>query len=65
MVRRFAGHMLCWATMLSLAVAFAATEQAAWGADAPVKRVMSKRHRGRLPANYAQVVNEEQREQIY
>jgi hypothetical protein len=65
MVRSFARLSLCSAMLVSLTVTFAAIEQPALGADAPVKKVLSKRGRGRLPANYAPVVNEEQRQKIY
>jgi hypothetical protein len=62
MVRTFAGRLLCWATLVSLAVAFAAVEQPTLGADAPRR---ARGLRSRLPAHYASVVNDEQREKIY
>ena len=63
MVRTFTSRFLCWATLASLAVAFAAVTQPALGADGPVRKTLSKR--GRLPAHYAPVVDEKQREDIY
>jgi Spy/CpxP family protein refolding chaperone len=64
MKRTFARRVLCWAALASLAVAFASVDQPVLGADAPVKKMLSKRSR-RLPANYAPVVTEEQREKIF
>ena len=63
MVRALTGRVLCWTTLVSLAVAFAAMEQRALGDDPPVKK--AKRVHCRLPAHYADVVNEKQREEIY
>jgi hypothetical protein len=57
------GWWLCSATLISLALALAATEQRASGDDAPVKKV--KRTHARLPPHYAGVVNDEQRQEIY
>jgi Spy/CpxP family protein refolding chaperone len=54
--------------LLMLAVVFAAAGRPAQGADGkePVKKMFSKvRERGRLPAHYAPVVTEEQRQKIY
>ena len=63
MVNARTGRLLCWATFVSLAVGFAAVEQRAFGEEPPVKK--ARRVHGRLPAHYAGVVNEEQREEIY
>jgi Spy/CpxP family protein refolding chaperone len=65
MVRTFASRVLCWAILVSLAVALVAVEQPALAADGAgtVKRMLSKQRR--LPRHYAQVVTETQRETIY
>ena len=64
MMRTLAHRILCLATLASLAIALAAVEQPALGADTPVKKMLSKRVR-RLPAYYTPVVTAEQREKIY
>jgi hypothetical protein len=65
MPQAFASRVRRWATLMALAAAFMVVEQPrSLGADAPVKKVLSKR-RGRLPAYYAAVVTDEQREKIY
>ena len=64
MERTFARRVLCWVSLASLAIVFAVVEQPTLlGADTPVKKALSKR-RSRLPAHYAQVVTEQQREKI-
>ena len=64
MERTYVRRVLGWAFLVSLAVSLAAVEQpTALGADMPVKKALSKR-RGRLPARYAAVATEQQRDQI-
>jgi hypothetical protein len=65
MQQTFASRARRWATLIALFSALVVVEQP-WslGADAPVKKILSKK-RGRLPAYYAPVVTEEQREKIY
>ncbi len=65
MVRTFARHVLCRAILVSLAVALTAVERPALAADAPIKKTLSQKLRGRLPHYYAAVVHDEQREKIY
>lgn len=63
MMKTPTGRFLCCAALVSLAVAFAATDQRAFGDEQPAKK--AKRVYRRLPAHYADVVNQEQREKIY
>jgi Spy/CpxP family protein refolding chaperone len=70
MMQNIANRVLCWAILASFAVALAAVRQPALAADTqgPVNEVLSKKGkgpRGRLPAHYAAVVNQQQREEIY
>ena len=66
MKRTIATRLVCWMTLMSLAVVFIAVEQPILGAEgkAPLKKILGRKGR-RLPAHYAQVVNEKQREEIY
>ena len=66
MMRTIATRLVCWMMLMSLAVVFCAVEQPALGAEgkATLKKVLGRKGR-RLPAHYAQVVNEKQREEIY
>jgi Spy/CpxP family protein refolding chaperone len=65
MERSCARRVLGWMFLLSMAIALtAAGPYSTWGADAPVKKALAKR-RGRLPAHYAAVVTEQQRDQIF
>lgn len=64
MVRTMLSRVVCWTTLLSLAVVFATSEQGVLRADGPVKKAMAKRAR-RLPRYYDQVApTDEQREKI-
>jgi TolA-binding protein len=63
MVRTFVSRVLCWATLVSVAVALLAATQPAAAADATVKK-MSKRRGGRLSAKYEPFVSQEQRDKI-
>jgi len=70
MVRTVALRIVRWAMLASMAVVLTTAPQAAFGDDAKpaVKKAVAKRGkmlRGRLPAHYAQVVTDEQKEKIY
>jgi Spy/CpxP family protein refolding chaperone len=67
MTQAIASRLACWMTLISLAVACAAAEQPAVGAKggAPVKKGVERKGRHRLPAHYAKVVSEKQRQEIY
>jgi Spy/CpxP family protein refolding chaperone len=65
MLRTMVGRLVCWTTLVSLAVVFATVEQPVLRADGPVKKAMAKRGRRALPKHYAQVVTDEQREKIH
>ena len=67
MARIMLSRLACCTTLVLLAVALAAVEQPIFGADgkSTVKKVLKKKVRGRLPAYYAKVVTDEQREKIY
>jgi Spy/CpxP family protein refolding chaperone len=58
MLRKLASRLLSWATLLSLAVAFATMTQSSFGAEKKIKR-----GRNRIAA-YEQVATPEQREKI-
>jgi Spy/CpxP family protein refolding chaperone len=64
MLRTTIGRLACRTTLVTLAVALATVEQPVLRADGPVKKAMAKRGR-RLPAHYAHVVTDAQRETIY
>ena len=66
MKRTRMGQLACWTTLILLAVAFSMAERPAWGAEdkAPVKKILGRKGR-HLPARYASVVDEKQREEIY
>ena len=66
MMRTIATRLVCWMTLMSLAVVFIAVERPVLGAEGktPLKKVLGRKGR-HLPAHYAQVVNEKQREEIY
>jgi Spy/CpxP family protein refolding chaperone len=63
MVRSLPSRVLCWATLVSLAVTLAAATQPALGAP-PAKKMFSAKRAGRLSASYAQVATPEQRQKI-
>jgi hypothetical protein len=63
MLRTMAGRLVCWTALFSLVVIFVTPAQPILRADGPVKKTLAKR--GRLPAHYAKVVTDEQREKIY
>ena len=69
MVRAVALRIVRWAMLASMAVVLTTAPQAALSAEAmpAVKKAVAKRKesRGRLPAHYAPVVTEEQKEKIY
>ena len=70
MVRMVALRVVRWAMLASMAVVLTTAPQATFGDDAKsaVKKTVVKRGkvlRGRLPANYAPVVTDEQKEKIY
>jgi Spy/CpxP family protein refolding chaperone len=54
MVRTTVGRLVCWMTLVSLAVVFATVEQPVLRADGPVKKALAKRGR-RLPKYYDQI----------
>ncbi len=66
MMRTIAVRLVCWMTLISLAVVLAAAEQPVLGAEGKtlVKKVLGKKGH-RLPPHYAQVVDEKQRAEIY
>jgi Spy/CpxP family protein refolding chaperone len=64
MLRTMVGRLVCWTTLVSAAIVFATIEQPVLRADGPVKKAMAKRGRRALPAHYAHVVTDEQREKI-
>ncbi len=64
MVRTTVGRLVCWMTLVSLAVVFATVEQPVLCADGPVKKALAKRGH-RLPKYYDQVATTpEQQEAI-
>ena len=69
MVRTVALRIVRWAMLVSMAVVLTTAPQAAFSAETmpAVKKAVAKRKesRGRLPAHYAPVVTEEQKEKIY
>jgi hypothetical protein len=66
MLRTISTRLASWIILVSLAVVLGAVEQSATAAEgpAPVKKILGRKGR-RLPAHYAQVVDEQQREKIY
>jgi Spy/CpxP family protein refolding chaperone len=66
MLRTISSRFACWMALLSLALVLGAGEQPLVGAEGsvPVKKMLGRKGR-RLPAHYAQVVDEQQREKIY
>jgi hypothetical protein len=66
MKRTKMGQFACWTTLIVVGVAFSTVDSPVWGAEgpAPVKKMLGRKGR-RLPARYASVVDEKQREEIY
>jgi hypothetical protein len=66
MLRTISSRLVSWTALVSLAVVLGAGEQPVLGGEGsvPVKRAFGRKGR-RLPAHYSQVVNEQQRENIY
>jgi Spy/CpxP family protein refolding chaperone len=57
------GRLVCWTTLVSLAVVFATVEQPVLRADGPVKKALAKR--ARRARSYDQITTtDEQREKI-
>jgi hypothetical protein len=67
MNRTLASRVAVCIALMSLAAAVAAAERSNAGADPPAKKAVArpKAPRGRLPAHFAKVVNDQQREMIY
>jgi len=65
MRRNFARRGLSLALLTVLCVCWSASQPSILGAEAPAKKGLAKKLRGRLPAHYSQVVTQEQREAIY
>ena len=66
MMRTIAVRLVCWMTLVSLAIVFATPEQPVLGAEGKtvVKKILGRKGR-HLPAHYSQVITEKQREEIY
>ncbi len=62
---RSANRVIRSALLLLLAITVATAAQPIRAADGPVKKTQLRKARGRLPAYYASVVTEEQRDQVY
>ncbi len=65
MIRTAVARLACWIALVSLAGSLPIVERPVLGAEGkpPVKKLSRRGHR--LPAHYAKVVNDKQRQEIY